>query len=77
MPGAPLAWPAPQSPLGSCRRVWSTPPWAPRPRAVSGEPLHLNEQDTVRVIRETHEEIEVEGTWMPGGSPPPAYLHPS
>jgi mannose-6-phosphate isomerase-like protein (cupin superfamily) len=39
--------------------------------------LHLGEHETLRIVRNTPEVLEVEGTWTPGGSPPPAHLHPS
>jgi mannose-6-phosphate isomerase-like protein (cupin superfamily) len=39
--------------------------------------LHLNPHETVRLVRESPEELEVQATWAPGGSPPPAHLHPA
>jgi uncharacterized cupin superfamily protein len=44
---------------------------------LTEELLHLTERETVRVVRETPEELEVVGTWGPGGSPPPLHLHPA
>jgi mannose-6-phosphate isomerase-like protein (cupin superfamily) len=39
--------------------------------------LHLGEHETLRIVRSTPDELEVEGTWTPGGSPPPPHLHPA
>ena len=39
--------------------------------------LHLSDHETVRIVRNTPDEIEVEGTWTSGGSPPPPHLHPA
>jgi quercetin dioxygenase-like cupin family protein len=39
--------------------------------------LHLTESETLRIVRDTPEELELEATWGPGGSPPPAHLHPA
>jgi quercetin dioxygenase-like cupin family protein len=44
---------------------------------MTNELLHLGDHETLRVVRETPDELEVEGTWMPGGSPPPSHLHPA
>jgi mannose-6-phosphate isomerase-like protein (cupin superfamily) len=44
---------------------------------MTGDLLHLTRHETLRVVSETPEELEVEGTWAPGGSAPPAHLHPS
>ena len=44
---------------------------------MAGQELHLTEHETLRIIRDTPEELEVEATWDPGGKPPPAHLHPS
>jgi mannose-6-phosphate isomerase-like protein (cupin superfamily) len=44
---------------------------------MTAELLHLSAHETVRILRETPEELEVEGTWAPGGSPPPPHLHPA
>jgi quercetin dioxygenase-like cupin family protein len=41
------------------------------------EELHLTERETIRIARETPDELEVEGSWGPGGSAPPSHLHPS
>jgi quercetin dioxygenase-like cupin family protein len=38
--------------------------------------LHLTEHETLRIVRHTPEELEVEATWGPGGKPPPPHLHP-
>jgi mannose-6-phosphate isomerase-like protein (cupin superfamily) len=48
----------------------------PPPHQVA-ELLHLGAHETLRILRETRDELEVEGTWSPGGSPPPPHLHPS
>jgi quercetin dioxygenase-like cupin family protein len=37
----------------------------------------LNTHETVRVVSETPEELELEASWTPGGSAPPAHLHPA
>jgi hypothetical protein len=37
---------------------------------MTAELLDLNYHETVRVIRETPDELEVEASWVPGGSPP-------
>jgi mannose-6-phosphate isomerase-like protein (cupin superfamily) len=39
--------------------------------------LHLNAHETVHVVRETPEELELEASWTPGGPRPPAHLHPA
>ena len=39
--------------------------------------FHLTPSESVRVLRDDPEAIEVEGTWGPGGSPPPKHFHPS
>jgi mannose-6-phosphate isomerase-like protein (cupin superfamily) len=44
---------------------------------VSEPTLHLNAHETVRVVRETPGELELEASWSPGGSRPPAHLHPA
>jgi quercetin dioxygenase-like cupin family protein len=38
--------------------------------------LHLTPSESVRVLRDEPDAIEVEGTWGPGGSPPPKHFHP-
>jgi len=43
---------------------------------VSPETLHLNTHEAVSLVRETPEELELEASWTPGGSRPPAHLHP-
>src|SRR5436305_15182063 len=40
------------------------------------ETLHLSQRDSVQVVRESPEALVLEGEWAPGGSPPPAHLHP-
>jgi mannose-6-phosphate isomerase-like protein (cupin superfamily) len=59
---------APQGLLASGR--------AARLRPLTGELLHITEHETVLVIEETADELRVEGTWTPGGRPPPSHLHP-
>jgi mannose-6-phosphate isomerase-like protein (cupin superfamily) len=44
---------------------------------MTDELLHLTAAETVRVVSYTPDELEVEGTWGPDGSPPPAHLHPA
>jgi mannose-6-phosphate isomerase-like protein (cupin superfamily) len=44
---------------------------------MSDELLHLNDHETVRLVRERPEELEVEGTWTPGGAPRTPHLHPA
>jgi mannose-6-phosphate isomerase-like protein (cupin superfamily) len=44
---------------------------------MADELLHLSDHETVRVLRDTPDELEVEGTWASGGSPPPPHLHPA
>jgi mannose-6-phosphate isomerase-like protein (cupin superfamily) len=44
---------------------------------MSEEILHLGAHETVRLVRETPEQLEVEATWDAGGSRPPAHLHPA
>jgi mannose-6-phosphate isomerase-like protein (cupin superfamily) len=39
--------------------------------------LHLNSHETVRVVRETPEELEVEATWAPSDAQPPPHVHPA
>jgi mannose-6-phosphate isomerase-like protein (cupin superfamily) len=41
------------------------------------ELLHLSGNETLRLVSESPEELEVEATWTPGGSPPPTHLHPA
>jgi mannose-6-phosphate isomerase-like protein (cupin superfamily) len=36
----------------------------------------LTPQETVTVVERSRERLVVEGTWTPGGSPPPAHQHP-
>ncbi|MGZ4225494.1 MAG: cupin domain-containing protein [Solirubrobacteraceae bacterium] len=44
---------------------------------MAGQELHLTEHETLRIIRDTPEELEVEATWDPAAKPPPPHLHPS
>ncbi len=44
---------------------------------MADEILHLSSHEDVKVVRDTPDELELEGTWKPGGSSPPAHLHPS
>jgi quercetin dioxygenase-like cupin family protein len=44
---------------------------------MTEELLHLTGHETIRLIRETPDELVVEGTWTAGGSPPPPHLHPA
>jgi mannose-6-phosphate isomerase-like protein (cupin superfamily) len=44
---------------------------------MAGQELHLTEHETLRIVRDTPEELEVEASWGPGGKPPPPHLHPS
>jgi quercetin dioxygenase-like cupin family protein len=44
---------------------------------MTTQALHLNEHESLRITRQTPEELEVEATWGPGGKPPPPHLHPS
>ena len=37
---------------------------------------NLTPSESVRVVRHSPEALEVEGTWGPGGSPPPKHFHP-
>jgi len=46
-------------------------------RTVSEETLHLDAHETVRVVRETADALEVEATWTAGGSRPPLHVHPA
>jgi mannose-6-phosphate isomerase-like protein (cupin superfamily) len=45
--------------------------------AVIDETVHLNSHETVRLVRETRQELEVEATWAPSGGSPPPHLHPA
>lgn len=44
---------------------------------MADETLRLSSHEYVKVVRDTPDELELEGTWEPGGSPPPAHLHPA
>ena len=44
---------------------------------MAEEILRLSAHEDVKVVRDTPDELELVGTWTPGGSPPPAHLHPS
>jgi len=39
--------------------------------------FQLTPSESVRVVRHEPEALEVEGTWGPGGSPPPKHFHPA
>jgi quercetin dioxygenase-like cupin family protein len=39
--------------------------------------FHLTPGESVRVVSHQPEALEVEGTWGPGGSPPPKHFHPA
>jgi quercetin dioxygenase-like cupin family protein len=39
--------------------------------------LMLTPHESVRVRRSDPDALEVEGTWAPGGSPPPKHFHPA
>jgi quercetin dioxygenase-like cupin family protein len=41
-----------------------------------GETLKLTPSETVTILQDTPEALEVEGRWGPGGSPPPKHFHP-
>ena len=43
---------------------------------MSGERLSLSPRDTIEIVSSTPEELEVEASYAPGGSPPPAHHHP-
>src|SRR4029453_8653445 len=43
----------------------------------AGQTFQLTPSESVRVLRDQPDRIEVEGTWGPGGSPPPKHFHPS
>ena len=45
--------------------------------AMPDETLQLSNHETVRVVRKTADELELEATWGPGGSPPLPHLHPA
>jgi mannose-6-phosphate isomerase-like protein (cupin superfamily) len=44
--------------------------------ATETEDLHLTPHESIRIRRHTNDELEVEGTWGPGGPPPPKHFHP-
>jgi quercetin dioxygenase-like cupin family protein len=44
---------------------------------MAEELLHLNAHETIRIVHETADELEVEATWDPESSPPPPHLHPA
>jgi quercetin dioxygenase-like cupin family protein len=44
--------------------------------SASMDTFHLTPSESVRVVRHEQEALEVEGTWGPGGSPPPKHFHP-
>ena len=41
------------------------------------EPLELTPHESVRILSDSAEALEVEGAWAPGGSPPPKHFHPA
>jgi quercetin dioxygenase-like cupin family protein len=43
----------------------------------AGRTFQLTPSESVRVLRDQADRIEVEGTWGPGGSPPPKHFHPA
>lgn len=57
--------------------AWTWFSGSDRLRAMTDELLYLSGHETVRLIHETPAELEVEGTWAAGGSPPPLHLHPA
>jgi mannose-6-phosphate isomerase-like protein (cupin superfamily) len=42
-----------------------------------GDVLKLGPHDSLEVVSSTEEAFEVEASYRPGGSPPPAHLHPA
>jgi mannose-6-phosphate isomerase-like protein (cupin superfamily) len=44
---------------------------------VADDVLRLSDHESLRIIRQSPDELEVGATWAPGGSPPPADLHPA
>ncbi|HEY5977615.1 MAG TPA: cupin domain-containing protein [Solirubrobacterales bacterium] len=42
-----------------------------------GERLSLNPNDSIELVASSPEELEVEATYAPAGSPPPAHVHPA
>lgn len=42
-----------------------------------GERRHLNPKDSIEIVSSSAEELVVEATYSPGGSPPPAHFHPA
>ena len=46
-------------------------------RATMTDTFNLTPSESVRVLRDEPDAIEVEGTWGPGGSPPPKHFHPA
>jgi quercetin dioxygenase-like cupin family protein len=44
---------------------------------VIDETLHLNSHETVRLVRETPDELEAEATWAASGPSPPPHVHPA
>jgi quercetin dioxygenase-like cupin family protein len=39
--------------------------------------FQLTPSESVRILRDDADALEVEGTWGPGGSPPPRHFHPA
>jgi quercetin dioxygenase-like cupin family protein len=44
---------------------------------TAAERLQLTPSESIRVLRNEPDAIEVEGTWGPNGSPPPKHFHPA
>ena len=44
---------------------------------LTGRTFNLTPSESVRVLRDEPEVIEVEGSWGPSGSPPPKHFHPA
>lgn len=44
---------------------------------MTNDLLHLSDRETIRIVRETPDELEIEATWDPGSSPPPPHFHPA
>ena len=44
---------------------------------MSEQIIRIGEHEVLRVLEDTPELLEMEATYEPGGSPPPAHYHPS
>jgi mannose-6-phosphate isomerase-like protein (cupin superfamily) len=42
-----------------------------------GDVLSLGPHDSLKIVSSTEEALEVEASYRPGGSPPPAHFHPA